>query len=1535
MTGETDLFSPDLQAELPQELLSLPLETDPMPRIKAERSKYQAALLKWLRSNHPAEAMQSMRDATHAVAECVPPNQERAFWWIACALLDCLAHDSLADDQRAMLLLSRIDLQMKSLLDEQPADTDATLHEMLYLIAHSQPVSDNVAKVKQVYALASLLPPEPIPYANTGQLQSAIRAQLEAAKENWEHCARDGSILQEFTAQLAQLTTMTGQLGASALRALCQHMQDATSRANDYEQIRRLGPEMAMALLLLGDGLEHYRDLDDEFNERRHILDQRIQIALAGSEQNERKFAELSTLQCQAESHNASVVLLGEISCDLQRAQQQLLDVFGDAGTVPASQLISRAGNPAWILRQARSCLCFLGQKQLEPLLLALEHAASYFAEGGKPESNQFRSIMAALGAMLKYVQGLIQKQNPETTQLGTALHDLQTLNLPAMAQLAGNRGEGTAEETARLPHKTDELLEVFLEEAREVLDNLRSSLKALQREPEDHELLVSIRRGFHTLKGSSRMVGLSDLSEAAWAVERAISKWLQAGNRSATPSLLKLVQNAESTFQGWIDSPSILSSAHFETGKLVANTQQAGSNFGAPQLIQPDIQPPPATQTAPAQPAAKAAEPSSIAIGSATLPQELFEIATQEATQYIASLSQYLNNLHTGRQPTIDNDLVRTVHTLASVYRTTGLVSVAELACALEQWLARRIGRPDAIDEKQLTLFAQSIAALQDMEASILKHYEPQARPDLVSLLNDSLPALPKIAIEAQPAPTVISTAQTVLEQDAAESPSSMLLPGTGKPVAQDDVDEQLLPIFLEEADELYPQISNSLRAWRAQPEDKLLGRSLQRNLHTLKGSARMAGAMRLGELTHRLEDKVAQAMQQVHHDTAFWDDLEIHLDQINGLIEQLREKQASSQTRINEAEAELQESTSAYYAAEAGNGRAPCTTLLRVRSDTVDNLVNEAGEISVSRSRIESELHEFRSGLLELAESASHLRKQLREIEIQAESQMQARTALAEASLEKFDPLEFDRFTRFQELTRFMNESVHDVHTIQQSLLKNLDEAGAALSGQAYLNRKLQQDLLEIRMVPFASIAERLYRVVRQTCKELNKKANLELQGTDIEVDRSMLEKMAAPFEHLLRNSIAHGLEDYEQRKQADKSPIGDIRLALHQEGNEVVFEYSDDGAGMDFDALRHKASIMGLLPEGMEASDEQVMQMVFTSGLTTAAKVTEVSGRGVGMDVVRSEISALGGRITAFSERGKGVHFLIHLPLTLAASHVLMVRAGQETYAIPSAMAEQVLQAKPAELEGIYHRNEVEWQGKTYPVRYLPLLLGREECSPESKIYNRILLLHSGEQRLALHTDEVIGKQEVVVKKIGQQLSHVSGMMGATILGNGRVVLIINPIQLAQREQGTHSPPSIVEPAPAAPLVMVVDDSLTVRKITSRLLARTGYQVATAKDGVDALEQLNEITPTVLLLDIEMPRMDGFELTRRLRQDPKTKELPIIIITSRTADKHRDYAQELGVNAYLGKPYQESELLQQIARYAAASATEKSLTSPDDMG
>jgi chemosensory pili system protein ChpA (sensor histidine kinase/response regulator) len=430
-------------------------------------------------------------------------------------------------------------------------------------------------------------------------------------------------------------------------------------------------------------------------------------------------------------------------------------------------------------------------------------------------------------------------------------------------------------------------------------------------------------------------------------------------------------------------------------------------------------------------------------------------------------------------------------------------------------------------------------------------------------------------------------------------------------------------------------------------------------------------------------------------------------------------------------------------------------------------------------------------------------------------------------------------------------------------------------------------------------------------------------------------VLEKITAPFEHLLRNAVVHGIELPPARVAAGKPEIGEISIDAVQRGNEVVLTIADDGRGLDYGRIRERAVERGMLGADDELPEAALAQFIFWPGFSTAEEVTQIAGRGVGMDVVRSEITALGGRVELASVAGGGTTFTITLPLTLAVTQAVMLRAGNMLYAVPSVMIDQVQEYKATAYAELEARGELLWKDNRYPLRSLATLLGEPESALPSRVIS-VLLLRSGTQRAAVRVDEIVGNREVVVKTIGTQLARLTGIAGATVLGNGQVVLILNPVSLVHREAGAGEralpmpvapPPPQAPPAPsrpAVPLVMVVDDSLTVRKITGRMLAREGYEFVTAKDGVDALQQLQDVRPDVILLDVEMPRMDGFEFARNVRADDSTRSIPIIMITSRTADKHRSRALELGVNEYMGKPYQEDQLLSLIARYAREAVT-----------
>ncbi|QXL84427.1 Hpt domain-containing protein [Comamonas sp. NLF-1-9] len=771
------------------------------------------------------------------------------------------------------------------------------------------------------------------------------------------------------------------------------------------------------------------------------------------------------------------------------------------------------------------------------------------------------------------------------------------------------------------------------------------------------------------------------------------------------------------------------------------------------------------------------------------------------------------------------------------------------------------------------------------------------------------------------------------------------------------DTIDPDLFPIFEEEAQELLPTLGGALRQWLAQPSDMAARSELLRALHTLKGSARLAGALRLGEMAHRMES----AVEGVDAETATAADIDPLMTRFDGLqatfdaLRAMGQEPAALEQPDSAAASDAPESAvgaddtagaAKPLVAQAavvrpvelvrGAARTGGGQQVRVRSQLLDRMVNDVGEVLIARSRLSTRVLQMRGSLDDLSGNLERLRAQLRDIEVQAESQMQSRQAQSRESAAAFDPLEFDRFTRMQELTRMMAESVNDVATVQRALQRSVEGAEDDLTAQGRQARELQRELLRTRMVEFDSLSERLYAVVRQASRETGKQVRLDIVGGTIEMDRGVLERMAPAFEHLLRNCVGHGIEPAAAREAAGKPLAGTIVVTAGYEGNDVSVEFRDDGAGLDVERIRARALAQGLIAPDEAIDVQRAAELIFQPGFSTAAEVTELAGRGIGMDVVRTEVQSLGGRIETTSTAGQGTAFRMVLPLTTAVTQVVMVRLGKLSIGIPANIIEVVRRASSEELEqaytaGAYLEAPLYWAGAL-----LQASAGSTQAAEKTR---PVVIVRSASQRLALHVDEVLGNQEVVVKNLGPQLSTLPGLAGMSVLASGAVVLIYNPVALAtvygeQARAVMRSPEALrgktapaqalpgataLQSTAAVPLVLVVDDSITVRRVTQRLLQREGYRVALAADGLQALQRLREERPVVVLSDIEMPRMDGFDLARAIRADDKLADLPIIMITSRMAEKHKEHAVALGVSHYLGKPYSDEVLLGLVQRYA----------------
>ncbi|CRM62710.1 MULTISPECIES: Hpt domain-containing protein [unclassified Pseudomonas] len=893
-------------------------------------------------------------------------------------------------------------------------------------------------------------------------------------------------------------------------------------------------------------------------------------------------------------------------------------------------------------------------------------------------------------------------------------------------------------------------------------------------------------------------------------------------------------------------------------------------------------------------------------------LDDEIVEIFLEEAVDILDSAGQALKRwLLEPENAAPLSSLQRDLHTLKGGARMAEIGPVGDLAheleCLYEGLVDRRYSYSTELS--QVLMASHERLALQLEE---LHRQQP---------LSDSAELVAKLR--------AIRQSSTPMAQ--AEAP-----PATG-------ADPELLEIFLEEAADILDSSGSALLRWQAEPASRQEVETLLRDLHTLKGGARMVEIGPIGDLAHELEflyeglsagslalSPDLFALLQGCHDRlaqmvdAVTDGLPV------GSVDKLIERIKSLVHPSDEPPVPV--------ALPAGKAEAvvdPAADMVKISAELLDDLVNLAGETSIFRGRIEQQVNDARIALHEVETTIERMRDQLRRLDTETQGRILSRQqAEAERLYEEFDPLEMDRHSQLQQLSRALSESASDLLDLKDTLDRRNEDAHDLLQQQARINTELQEGLMRTRMVPFERMLPRLKRIVRQVAGELGKDVEFIVGNAEGEMDRNVLERMAAPLEHMLRNAVDHGLESRDVRLAAGKPEKGRITLDLTHEGGDIVFDMRDDGAGVPLEAVRRKAIKRGLLAPHQEMSDRDVLQFILQPGFSTAEKITQISGRGVGMDVVHEEVRQLGGSMVIDSTPGAGVHFRIRLPFTVSVNRALMVQCADEQYAIPLNTIEGLVRVLPHELAGHYQQDPpcYEYAGQRYELFYLgdllhtggrPKLLGQYQPVP-------VLLVQCNERHVAVHVDAMAGTREIVVKGLGPQFSGVQGLSGATILGDGRVVLIIDLLAHIRARppalpaQAVDAPLILNDPLKKRPLlVLVVDDSVTVRKVTSRLLERNGMNVLTAKDGIDALAVLEEHTPDLMLLDIEMPRMDGFEVAIQVRNDPRLMRLPIIMITSRTGQKHRDRAMAIGVNDYLGKPYQESVLLESIAYWSKSHA------------
>ncbi len=1748
-----DLFFADLEAQGKHAQLSpvmadaLHVSTD-MSRL---RPRFEKALLALLTSTKAPAQTEAVKELLHVVTDiehAQSNHKQRDFWWVMRGFIESVVNSNEALPLFAKQVCGRMNRQIKVLVQGSPSLSDRLLLDALYCVAQQENPSAELEEIRNAYRLRDLIP-ENFEEKRYGLIDtvalSMAKNTLSQAKNTWYKVTQNESgAADAFIQQLQQLIASCTKLNSPPLVNLLNAVNKTAEPFRKTFPSRPLGLEVAADLLFIENALDHLIRVPEDFPQRVEALISRLKtIETGGTPEESTQWIDELTEQTQ--QRQTIGVLAAEMEGSLRQIEKLLNNYFDDPSTYAVLDQIPPA------LHQIGGVLSVLGAEDAMLAAEATQEAIKQYkvaldSTGGNVSGVEFpATVTQNITALGFFVEVL--PQHPESAKTRFKFDHKEKILLANLLERGIPRSEALSsadpsfdplldvddgaglkakplpvprpapkiQPTAPLPVSGEEidaeLLDIFMSEAEEVLSFVAHNLPAARVHASDQDQLATLRRSFHTLKGSGRMVGLNAFAEAAYSIEQVMNLWL-AEARSGTPDLFALLEKSVDELGKWVTDLRMQGKSHRTPTPLshAANLVKTGHPFhyddvspttsseappdpNDPAPVRPAHTPTPSqstqstaqttvpgltsfpapvvptlmtlesTDTAPAPelpdilvesqspnqnviefPMTSAVQPTAAEnvkrIGHLEISPQLFNIYVAEADVLLRTLTQDFSEWQHEPDRPPSSRAIHAAHSLAGSSATVGLTPLQDLAHALEMYLHTLVQHPLTLSQTELDVFQLCIDRIRQMIEAVALGEFPSTQHDLAQLLSHLQQTTPNASAAAalSAVATDVSNTETpfpTLTESTLPTVDDMSSTDAALKFEEDDEDEEddrapikdqldpeLLPVFMDEGRDLLPEIGEAIRLWLQQPTDLSPVPEILRQLHTVKGSARMAGAMSLGQQFHAMETQIENILSSGPATVSMLDDLMTKHDYNMQLFEHLQnpeqampkplpqQPQAPEPSPEQPAASELPSTdlptTIAHAAPDAPvattiadspvappvpPASAPLPTLtsakhtpaaptapvsptpatpaapvarVRVRADILDRLVNQAGEVSIARSKIENEVDTLRGSLSELTENLSRLRGQLREVEIQAESQIASRSQAADR---EFDPLEFDRFSRLQELTRMMTESVDDVASIQDSLVRTVTGAVSDLETQAQLTRSLQQDLMQVRMVPFASISERLYQIARQASKEMNKAVNLDIKGTSVEVDRGVLERMGGPLEHLLRNAIVHGIETRDERRIAGKNETGQLLVEIRQEGNEVVIQLSDDGKGLDLARIRERALAIGLVSKDRELTNAELESMIFQPGFSTASEVTSLAGRGVGLDVVRAEAASLGGRVNVESELGKGTRFTVHLPLTLAVTSVVLMESGGTTYAVPSVLVEQVQQNTITALTAAYNEGAIMWHGARVPLFFLSALLGDKQTVPVAQQYTPVMILRSGTDRVAIHVDEVVGNREVVVKNIGPQLARMIGVVGATVLGSGNIVLILDPVALGHRfaqHAGTpaqHAPTmphlettsspatraisSLIEPVTATPadkgadqtvqglrkqkIVMVVDDSLTVRRVTQRFLQREGYQVVLAKDGVDALEKLQEVKPDVMLVDIEMPRMDGFDLIRNVRNDNRVAKTPIIMITSRTASKHRNYAMELGANEYYGKPFQEHQLLESIEEFVGKDPSKEAET------
>jgi chemosensory pili system protein ChpA (sensor histidine kinase/response regulator) len=1659
---------------------------DPVFVARKLRPKFQLALLGWIQGGNNERHLETLSSVILALEGAANRDDMFQLWWVAGGVLESLQNGGLETSVALKRLLGQTDRQIKLMIDEGTEAFDNhpvtdLLNNLLYYVARSSHAGERISEIRAAFNLAELLPgDEQVEHAREAlsapsvklmeTVAGAIKEDLARVKDVLDIFVRTGmSNPSELVPQLDLLKKISDTLGVLGLGELrgdidseIDRLKGVVSRGGKIDE--RTIVDIASTLLLVEDRLDQ----------------QLVRLIVPTEPPKDGYVEEELPPEEDADYRQVAEAVMRESIINLARIKETFSQSMAAAGSsqgidaVPglirgikagllmlnktrAMQVVESVGD-LMILALAGAGPGRLTQKETDRLADAIVSIEYYMetVKAGRSEPWYMLDNAEACISVLRELEGRLSAEQEESQVAVTSTQRLEQPNFDEIAA-AGKADELPTEQepTTVMPpaapvvaetaeHLDPELLELFIEEAKEEITTINRNLPAWAEAPDDMETLITVRRSFHTLKGSGRMVGAERIGEYAWSVENLLNRLINK-TLVRTPPMVEFVLEAANALPELVEQLEVGTDPQADISLLMARSNAFAEGDPNASVL---------TIAAP-QPGVQEEEAAAL-----EMDPVLLDIFTKETTGHLKVIQDYLEACEGHHPPYhVTDKLYRACHTLHGSANMANVDRGVAVAGALNRLVRRIYDHKIGFQDSGIAAVKAAAKALETIVGDI--NQPERSRSDFAVLIehlgNLTDTVEPEVPQEVEPPATAFDPAPEP------EEPEEVAY------------DAEIAAIFSEEAAELLESADQALDGWKKDRGSREHIEALKRQLHTLKGGARMAGISAMGNLSHEIEallisvddgriepsaqidEFLQQSIDELHRmrdmviagkavtantelekrihditagevkadealppaaeepadveaseaqaftiepedslsmvivDTPLNDELDelparaetpppmeepvqpvaeelppsveelppsvedlppaaeeeppasadeppvvseepsvpveeppVPEEELSGSVEEApvppEEPPAPAEESVAEPDVPVEAAKAPPRTAPVQRGGDARQEFARIDAELLEDLLNAAGEISIYHSRLSQQVNSIEFHVEEMEQTVARLREQLRKLEMETEAQIMhghQDTLVAQ----DFDPLEMDRYSNIQQLSRALAESANDMDSLKDLLQTLTSDADTLLVQQSRVTAELQDGLMRTRMVPFQRHVPRLTRLVRQAASESGKRAELAVEGASGELDRQVLDKMLPPFEHMMRNAIIHGIEDPATRQAAGKPASGRITIRLHREGAEMVIDVADDGAGLDVESIRRKAFEKGLLKPESKVTDDGIMQLILTPGFSTAEKVTQSAGRGVGMDVVANEIKQLGGSLQISSVIGQGTNFTIRLPFTLAITQALIVRTGSEVYALPLPTVEGVVRIARAELEALLAESEprYEYGEETYRFRHLGMYLGGQSAQlAEDESFVPVILVRAGEHSAALLTDEMIASQEIVVKSVGPQLAGIRGISGATILGDGSIVLILDINALVRAgapvvELKNAAP----TPTDTRPLALVVDDSITVRRVTERFLERNGMRAMTAKDGIDAISVLQEAKPDIILLDIEMPNMDGYEFATHVRNDERFAGVPIIMITSRVGDKHRARAIEIGVNDYLGKPYQDSQLLEAMRR------------------